>query len=97
MRLRAAAYNQGDGKREMRIHRAIGLLLLAAAIAGTAAWAQTGSATAATAGAATMPAMRPIVLVFPFDNLTDATRTMPAAMQPGKQTQVTPGAADAAD
>ena len=43
-----------------------------------------------------MPAMRPIVLVFPFDNLTDATRTMPAAMQPGKQTQVTPGAADAA-
>ncbi len=79
----------------MRINRAIGLLLLAAATAGTAAWAQTGSATAATAGAATMPAMRPIVLVFPFDNLTDATRTMPAAMQPGKHTQAAPGAAGA--
>ncbi len=79
----------------MRIYRAIGLLLLAAITAGTAAWAQTGSATAATASAATMPAMRPIVLVFPFDNLTDATQTMPEALQPGKHTPTTPEAATA--
>ncbi len=48
----------------------------------TAAHAQTGSATA---GAATMPSMRPIVLVLPFENLTDPARTVPVA-KPSKPT-----------
>ena len=66
------------------------LLLLLAAGRGMA---QTGSATAATAGAEAMSAMRPIVLVLPFDNLTDPARTMPQAMGAGKSgQQAQPGA-----
>ncbi len=61
-------------------------IALALAACGVAR-AQTGSATAATAGAAAMPSMRPIVLVLPFDNLTDPARTMPQAMGAGKSGQ----------
>ncbi len=85
---RAAAYNQEDVKDRNSISRmasalgwtgslaliAISMMpLLMTALAGRVAYAQTGSATA---GAASMPSMRPIVLVLPFDNQTDPARTM---------------------
>lgn len=62
-------------------------LVLVAMGASGVARAQTGSATAATTGAvgsAAMPSMGPIVLVLPFDNLTDPTQTMPQAMGAAK-------------
>ncbi len=85
---RAAAYNQEDVKDRKSIRRMARALawtgslamttmsmmpLVITGLAGWVAHAQTGSATA---GATSMPSMRPIVLVLPFDNQTDPARTM---------------------